>query len=322
MTIHQFIVDRPDTRLDVFLSGNLPEISRAAIQNCIRRGLITVNGQLMKPSYRVQTGECVLVESLPEDRPVVLEPENIPLDILFEDDALVVINKPAGLTVHPGAGNRSHTLANALHFHFNALSDLNGAIRPGIVHRLDKDTSGVMVVAKTNSVHQDLALQFQERTVTKKYLGLTWGQWKEARGKIEGPIKRRRSDPTSFGVDVTGKPAATSFRILEALDIFSYLEFRPHTGRTHQIRVHAASRHHPIVGDTKYDGSIRRLQGYLTEVQLPLKKILKPLNRHFLHATELNFIHPLTGNQESFSAPLPGDLKGILDQIRQVVTRG
>jgi len=319
LTLHQFIVDRPDTRLDVFLAGNLPEISRAAIQQCIRQGFITVDGHLMKPSYRVQTGECILVESLPEERHPVLDPENIPLEILFEDDALAVINKPAGLTVHPGVGAHSHTLVNALRYHFNALSDLNGAVRPGIVHRLDRDTSGVMVVAKTNAAHHDLARQFQDRTVNKKYRGLTWGRWKESAGHIDGPIKRKRSDPTSFWVDASGKPASTSFQVLELLEIFSLMEFKPRTGRTHQIRVHAAFRHHPIVGDEKYDGSIHRLQGYLPEVQLPLKKILKPLKRHFLHAAELSFIHPFTGNPATFIAPLPNDLADILDQIRQVM---
>ncbi len=322
MTLHQFIVDQPDIRLDVYLSGNLPELSRASIQAYIRQGLITVNGRHRKPSYRVQTGEQILVESLPEEPPTTLIPENIPLDTVYEDDDLIVINKPAGMTVHPGVGAHSQTLANALAYHFKTLSDLNGPVRPGIVHRLDRDTSGVMVVAKTNTVHQELATQFQERTVSKTYLGLTWGRWKDSQGYIEGPIKRRRSDPTSFCVDMSGKPASTAYQVLESFDVVTLVQFTPHTGRTHQIRVHATSKNHPIVGDDKYDGSLHRLKGFLPEIQQPMKAILRPLKRHFLHAAKLRFLHPHTGLPVEFEVPLPKELDDILDQIREVTSHG
>lgn len=308
--------------MDVFLSENLREFSRASIQSFIRQGFITVNGRPQKSSYHVQEGDCIAVEAFPEEKQLTLEPENIPLDILFEDDAIAVINKPAGMTVHPGVGAHSGTLTHALLHHFNHLSDVNGTIRPGIVHRLDKNTSGVIIIAKTNLVHRNLAAQFQERKVSKTYLGLTWGRWNEQEGTIDGAVKRKRSDPTTYTVDPTGKEARTDFRIKEELDIFSLVEFRPRTGRTHQIRIHAAYKNHPIVGDVKYGGSIKRLLGYTPEVQRGLKTILKPFQRHFLHAWKIEIIHPTSGETVQFVAPVPKGLNDLIQNLKEALAIG
>ncbi|RMF06640.1 MAG: RluA family pseudouridine synthase [Candidatus Neomarinimicrobiota bacterium] len=319
MSLKQFIVDQPDTRLDVFLATFLPECSRSRLQKIIRQGLVTVDGRVQRPGYRLRPGEQVLVEALPEPDAPVLEPVPMDLDILYEDEALVVINKPAGLTVHPGVGTTDPTLVAGLMAHFNSLSDVNGKLRPGLVHRLDRDTSGALLIAKTNSVHVALAEQFQQRTVKKRYVGLTWGHWEREAGTLDFSLQRKRSDPTAYRVSSRGKRAVTVYRVVQELSVFSLVDFYPKTGRTHQIRVHAAHQNHPIVGDEKYDGGLARLKGYLPEVRRSLEPHLAPLqSRHFLHAAQLQFLHPHSGELLSIEAPLPDSLSSLLDHLKQV----
>ncbi|SVA51158.1 uncharacterized protein METZ01_LOCUS104012, partial [marine metagenome] len=203
-------------------------------------GFVLVNGTIRKPGFRLFGGENIKVE-LPDENPApeILKPENIPLKIVFEDDVIVVLDKPAGLVVHPGAGIKEGTLVNGLVYYFKSLSNISGSTRPGIVHRLDKDTSGLILVAKTNSAHIHLANQFETRSVVKKYMGITWGEWKPISGKIEEPIVRKRSDRTSFAVSTSGRSARTDYEVVEATRYLSLVRFFPRTGRTHQIRVHS-----------------------------------------------------------------------------------
>jgi len=221
------------------------------------------------------------------------------------------------LVVHPGTGVKDNTLVNGLMFYTSALSEINGSTRPGIVHRLDRDTSGVMVIAKTNLAHRKIAEQFENKLVTKTYIGLTWGIWTENEGLIDEPIKRKRSDPTSFTVDETGRKATTGYKIERAWRYISNVRFYPKTGRTHQIRIHAAHMGHPIVADQKYGGGENRTKGFLPEVTRELQQVLTILERHALHAMSLEFVHPETAKTVSFQAPLPEDFNDTINLLNE-----
>jgi len=210
-----------DMRLDKYLSEQLGDYSRSQIQAMIQDGKIMIDGRKEKSSYRLQGSEAIVVDPI-QSQPstVIIEPQDIPLSIVYEDDAILVIDKQSGLVVHPGTGEKDNTLVNGLMFYTSALSDINGSTRPGIVHRLDRDTSGVMVIAKTNLAHRKIAKQFENKQVTKTYIGLTWGIWTENEGLIDEPIKRKRSDPTSFTVDETGRKATTGYKIEESLALY------------------------------------------------------------------------------------------------------
>ncbi len=302
------------TRLDAFLASQLTEISRATIHRAIESGDITVNDRTVKPSYKVHASDEVTVE-IPDAIPLEAQPEDIPLNIVHEDAEVIVINKPAGMVVHPGAGVQSGTLANALVHHFNQLSQAGGALRPGIVHRLDVGTSGLIVVAKTDRAHLSLAAQFEERTVQKSYLALVYGNVTENEGRIDAPIGRDPRNRVKMSVRPPGqgRTALTHYRVRERMDEFTLLEVVIKTGRTHQIRVHLAHLKHPVVGDVTYDS------GRHSNLMIPrLRVAIEHAGRPFLHAAYLSFTHPASQQRLEFMAPLPPELQLLLENIKAV----
>jgi len=298
-------------RLDAFVAGQLRDTSRTRIQRAIEDGDVLVNEHTAKSSYRVRAGDRVEID-LPEPPPVELRPEPIPLDVVYEDDDLVVVDKPAGLVVHPGAGQEAGTLANALVYHFNRLSGSAGRIRPGIVHRIDKETSGLLVVAKNDVAHEKLSEQFHDREVFKLYVALVYGRVSDARGEIEARLGRSRHNRTRMAVlrGGAGRAAHTVFEAADRYAEFTLLKVQIKTGRTHQIRVHLAHIGHPVVGDAVYGG------GRENAVRDPLvKREIRGLGRHFLHSAQLAFAHPRSGHRLEFSSPLPPELRHLLARL-------
>ncbi len=303
-----FRADFPDKglRVDSFLQRRMEE-SRSVIQRWVKKGRVAVNGRECKASLRLQPADEVRVKPLPP--PVMDVPaEDLPLSILFEDEHLLIVDKPAGQVVHPGAGNYRGTLVNALLYHFEKISR-GGTIRPGIVHRLDKDTSGLLVVAKTDRAHDNLARQFKQRLVGKLYLGLVHGRVEADRGEIDLPIGRHATRRTRMSTRSRApRVALTRYRVVRRFPQFSCLEVKPHTGRTHQIRVHLEHIGHPVVGDQVYCANRRPLQADSPE-------LIGQLKRQFLHASILEFTHPATGVAQRFESPLARDLAAILDLL-------
>jgi 23S rRNA pseudouridine1911/1915/1917 synthase len=283
-------------------------MSRGAIQRLIEEGHITVNGAKTKPTHCPRVGETVRIE-WPEAKPAEAQPEDIPLNIIYEDAALLVINKPAGLVVHPAAGNEEHTLVNALLHHCaGRLSGIGGVARPGIVHRLDKDTSGCLVVAKNDETHVALSAQFAGRNVHKVYHAILCGELAREKGEIRAAIARHASHRKRMAVnDDRGREAHTSYHVLERLNCSTLVEAILHTGRTHQIRVHFQHLGHPLVGDDTYGQRQNRRLTELTRYTAP---------RQMLHAHELSFTHPRTGKRLKFKAPLPDDFGDALRALR------
>ena len=303
-------------RLDRFLASNISDHSRSRIQTWIRSGCVLVNGTQRKTGYALELNDEIQVDPPEEDPSLhVLHPEPMDLDILYEDEQIVVINKPAGLVIHPGVGNSTGTLVHGLLYHFQALSDLNGAVRPGIVHRLDRDTSGIILIAKTNQAHAHLADQFQNREVKKEYSGLTWGIWPETEGEINKPIGRRKKDPTTYSVSGEGKPSFTRFEVEKQLRHLALVSFFPKTGRTHQIRVHAAHMGFPIFGDEIYGGGLAKTRGFLPEFTHLYKQEMNRFNRHALHARRLEFLHPEKKEPVIFETPLPKEYLNLVNSI-------
>jgi len=303
-------------RLDRFLASNISDHSRSRIQTWIRSGCVLVNGTQRKTGYALELNDEIQVDPPEEDPSLhVLHPEPMDLDILYEDEQIVVINKPAGLVIHPGVGNSTGTLVHGLLYHFQALSDLNGAVRPGIVHRLDRDTSGIILIAKTNQAHAHLADQFQNREVKKEYSGLTWGIWPETEGEINKPIGRRKKDPTTYCVSGEGKPSFTRFEVEKQLRHLALVSFFPKTGRTHQIRVHAAHMGFPIFGDEIYGGGLAKTRGFLPEFTHLYKQEMNRFNRHALHARRLEFLHPEKKEPVIFETPLPKEYLNLVNSI-------
>lgn len=294
-------------RLDAYLAAHVAGWSRARLQRLIEAGDVLVNSKLAKGSYKVAAKDEIDVELTPAPASN-FTPENIPLDIVFEDAHVIVVNKPAGLVVHPAAGVYSGTLANALAYHFQQLSKA-GSMRPGIVHRLDKDTSGLLVVAKTESGHENLADQFRAREVFKSYIALVYGVVKQESGRIEQPIARDPRNRTRMAVVAGGRGALSLFKIRRRYDSFTLLDVELKTGRTHQIRVHLSWLKHPVVADELYSG------GRENNLDVRLRALIRKLNRQFLHAEQLGFRHPQTGEQMRFTAPLPAELTHFLDQL-------
>ena len=297
-------------RLDAFLALHIEGWSRARLQRLIETADVLVNGQVAKSSYKLHPNDQIEVELTPP-LSTAFAPEDIPLDIVFEDDDLIVVNKPAGMVVHPAAGADSGTLANALAFHFTRLSSTAGLMRPGIVHRLDKGTSGLLVVAKTESAHEHLSDQFRAREVFKSYLALVHGQVDEKSGEIDQPIARDPSNRIRMAIVRGGRPSISIYRVRQRFERFNLLDVELKTGRTHQIRVHLAWLKHPVVGDKVYGGGRDN-----TVVDVRVRTQIASLGRQFLHAEKLGFQHPRSGEQLRFVAQLPPDLRKLLEELK------
>jgi 23S rRNA pseudouridine1911/1915/1917 synthase len=312
-----------DERLDRVLADLLPRFSRSRLQALIKSGQVTIGGRtIVEPKYRVNAQDEVTVR-VPPPEPATPEPQDIPLDIVYEDDALVVIDKPAGLVVHPGAGTPDGTLVNALlHYCAGSLSGIGGVERPGIVHRLDKDTSGLMVVAKTDEAHRSLSEQFADHGRTgvmeRAYKALVWGIPTRKYGTIDAPIARSPQNPEKMAVRGGGRAAVTHYEVLETFagaendPVASLIECRLETGRTHQIRVHMAHIGHPILGDPVYGAGFRSKSRLLTDSQ---RKSLESLGRQALHAYLLVFAHPMTGETMRFESGFPADFQALVDAL-------
>jgi 23S rRNA pseudouridine1911/1915/1917 synthase len=275
----------------------------------IRSGHVRILGLAARPSYTVRGGERIEIE-LPAPRPSALEPQDLPLAILHEDADLLVVNKPAGLPVHPGAGARRATLVNALLHHCKDLSGVGGVERPGIVHRLDSDTSGVLVVAKNDTAHRSLAAQFKARTVRKLYEAIVWGVPRNPGGLIDRPVGRHPTARVRMAVRPGGRPARTVYRVRTSFDSVTLIEVEPETGRTHQIRVHLSFLGHPIIGDRLYGGGLRS-----HHVTAPVAEALAPYSGLALHARCLGFTHPRDGTWREFTATRPADLQDLLERL-------
>ena len=310
--VRRFTVSSRDAgrRLDLYLASRLPELSRTRIQELIDSGQVRVGEGLSRRAHRIAAGEAIEVEVQPRP-PLAAAPEEIPIEVLYEDDDLVVVNKAAGMVVHAAGGARSGTLVNALLHHLGALSKVGGTLRPGIVHRLDRGTSGALVVARNDAAHRALADQFRARTVHKTYIALLHGRLARDAGSIALPIARDPRRRTRMTARLrTGRESRTDWHVLLRLGNFTLVAAEPHTGRTHQIRAHFAATGHPLVGDTLYGAPLRARAGRL---------LLPPLGRVFLHAARLGFAHPRSGQPVEFRAPLDRALRDYLAQLAEAV---
>ena len=294
--------DEAGVRIDRCLSDKYTELSRSYLQKLLKEQGVTVNGKTVKANYKIQAGDLVQT-TLPDLTEPDILPENIPLDILYEDEDVLVVNKPKGMVVHPANGHTSGTLVNAIMYHCQGnLSGINGVMRPGIVHRIDKDTTGALLVCKNDTAHRDLAQQLKDHTIKRRYRAIVAGNLKEDEGTVEGPIGRHPIDRKKMAINYkNGKDAVTHYKVLERFKNATYIECRLETGRTHQIRVHMTSLGHPLLGDEIYGSGKNpyHLQGQT------------------LHAMILGFVHPRTGEYMEFSAPLPEYFLNLLEKLRK-----
>jgi len=291
----ELIASKDGSRLDSYVAAQCPQLSRSHVQRLIDDGLVTVNGHASKSGYKLREGDLVAVE-VPLPQPIAPQPENIPLSIVYEDDDVIVIDKPAGLTVHPAPGHAEHTLVNAMLAHCPELS-INGSIRPGIVHRLDKDTSGLMMIAKNDAAQRDLSNQIKSRSVLKQYTVLVHGHLSPEKGVIDAPIGRDPNARKRMAVVESGREARTRYRVLKYFKGYTLLEVTLETGRTHQIRVHLSATGFPVVGDAVYG------------------KVSNVVDRQFVHASRLGFNLPSNGKWVEFTAPLPKDLEEAVERV-------
>jgi len=307
--------DDPSDRLDHYLGLNAPELSRTRAKDLILEGLVTLNGERAKPSAPVVAGD-VIEADLPEQQAPDAAPEDIPLDVLLEDDDIIVVDKPAGMVVHPAPGNTSGTLVNALLGRGGDLSGVGGNLRPGIVHRLDRDTSGLIVVAKNDAAHRALAEAFQSRTVKKTYLAVVWGVFAEEEGVVDEPVGRRTTDRKKMGVAADGRAAVTNWRVREEFPFATLLEVRPETGRTHQIRVHLSHLRRAVMGDADYGGVKSNYGDVPPHYRRQARRANALATRQALHARELSFPHPTGGSEVRVAAPIPSDMARVISALR------
>jgi 23S rRNA pseudouridine1911/1915/1917 synthase len=292
------LADAPGERLDVFVARRWPQVSRSRARKLIESGDVRVDGRAERASYRLSAGQRVSV-TLPPPADSEALPEPIALDVLYEDADIIAINKPPGMTVHPAPGHPRSTLVNAILAHCGDLSGVGGVLRPGIVHRLDRDTSGIILVAKNDAAHNHLSRQWKERSVEKVYLALVEGTPRPPEGMIDAPIARDPRNRQRMAIVPGGREAQTAYRVVERFAGAALVEARPRTGRTHQIRVHLAAIGHPVLGDRVYGKASRRAR------------------RHLLHAARITFTHPRTGERMTLEAPLPPDFAAAVDELRR-----
>jgi 23S rRNA pseudouridine1911/1915/1917 synthase len=315
----QYLVEKreQDLRLDVFLARRDPSLSRSRVQRLIAEGAVRAGGRPAKASHKVREGDTIECDIGPAESYRVM-PEDIPLSVIYEDASLIVVDKPAGMVVHPAAGNHQGTLVNAMLFHCRDLSGIGGVLRPGIVHRLDKDTSGLIVAAKSDRAHQALTELFRQRLVKKKYLALAYGDVREDRGRIDLPVGRHPQDRKKMSTRSRhGRAAFTRWQVQERFGAATLLEVDIETGRTHQIRVHLHAIGHSVVGDSVYGGA-RRINAV---AEPSLRAALKTMKRQALHAAQLSFSHPLTGEPLAFSSSPPADMAQLCDRLRLLSNR-
>jgi 23S rRNA pseudouridine1911/1915/1917 synthase len=311
------------TRLDVYLTDHTENATRNKVQESIKNGEVTVNGSAVKPSYIVQPNDLITINLSRPDPPEV-KAEAIPLEIIYEDDFLLVVNKPAGMVTHPAYKNYTGTLVNALMHHSEKLSQLHAdddeefdIVRPGIVHRLDKDTSGLLVVAKDETTHQKLAKQFAAKTSEREYHSIVWGTFKQQSGTIDAPLGRSKRDRKKVAVVEDGKSAVTDYEVIEQFDYLALIKLHLHTGRTHQIRVHLSHINHPVFGDETYGGREIVVGGIEGKRKAEVKNLLAMMPRQALHAKKLGFVHPQTKKMIRFESELPEDMDLLLKRLRE-----
>lgn len=303
-------------RIDLFLVHHIQNATRSKVQQAVKEGLVRVNGEPVKSSHKVSPGEIIQV-TIPRPPPPDVVAEEIPLEIAFEDDYLLVVNKPAGMVTHPAYANYTGTLVNALLHHCGkALAGAGGDVRPGIVHRLDKDTSGLIVIAKDDVTHAALARQFSQRTIDREYWAIVWGLLKGRKGVIDAALGRSVSDRKKFAVKEDGKSAVTEYELIEQFEYLSLVRLKLRTGRTHQIRVHLQHLGHPVFGDPTYGG--RRIAWGATDRRKKeeVHALLKLIQRQALHAKTIGFVHPGTKEKLKFTSELPEDMTSVLEVLR------
>jgi len=304
-------------RIDLYLTNSIERSTRSKVQKLIKEGYVSVNGKIVKQNYIISAGDKIDVRIPVSPRPEEAEPEDIPLKIIFEDDYLIVLNKPAGIVVHPALGNYTGTLVNALLHHTSKLSSLNEPVRAGIIHRIDKETSGLLVVAKDEWVHSQLAKDFSKHNIERKYVAVCWGHFKNSSGEVIGNIARSKKDRKIFCVsEDEGKPAHTFYRVIEEYEFLSLVELQLKTGRTHQIRVHMSHIHHPVFGDPVYGGRVIHYGLNLPKIKSRVNNLLEIIPRQALHAKTLGFIHPRTKDKMHFESELPEDIANLIKEVR------
>lgn len=313
------VIENSGERLDAFVASQIPDLSRSAVGRLIDEGCITVNGASVKPSYKLKAGDEVYVEVPPAVETDICA-EEIPLDIVYDDSDIVVINKARGMTTHPAPGAPDGTLVNALLACVTDLSGVGGVQRPGIVHRLDKDTSGLIVVAKNDAAHVNLQDQIQKRTASRKYLAVVWGDTKFEKAVVDAPIGRHPSDRKKMAIvtdESRSRTAVTDVTVVERLDGFTLLEAALRTGRTHQIRVHCSYIGHPVVGDPVYGGKRHLPARFGKKEQADFEQLIAKLGGQALHAYRLSFDHPKTGKRMEFEAEVPSEMQSVIDWLRE-----
>ncbi|MCX6137184.1 MAG: RluA family pseudouridine synthase [Ignavibacteriales bacterium] len=316
---HHFTIHIPAgqqrERLDLYLTGHVENATRNKVQQAIRSGEVRVNGACVKVSYPVMPNDVIEVQLSSPPPPDVL-PEEIPLQIVYDDESLLVVNKPAGMVTHPAYKHYSGTLVNALLYYCDSLSQPH-PMRPGIVHRLDKDTSGLLVVAKNESTHEKLSRQFAQKTSEREYWAIVWGRFKEPSGTIDAPLGRSKADRKKMAIIADGKSAVTEYEVIEQFEYLSLVKLHLRTGRTHQIRVHLASLHHPIFCDSTYGGDKIVAGGTDGKRKAEVANLMSLIGRQALHAKKLGFVHPVRKELMRFDSELPEDMQAVLNRLRK-----